>query len=128
MRRSVATNLIFFLKLVCDNPKELFFTMGDTHILLSYTLVSSWMIKDIEKWNNGKIDMFWGGVLLIVLLGLVNYEYMTNESNYFGIYCTKLNTSVGFLIWCTLINSTHIFHFNSKCSLLKLLYTLTILC
>ena len=43
--------------------------------------------------------MFWGGGgPLIVLLGLVNDEYRNNDSNYFGIYCTRLNTSVSFLI------------------------------
>ena len=39
-----------------------------------------------------------GGILLIVLLGLVNGEYWNNGSNYGGIYCTRLYTSVGLLI------------------------------
>ena len=39
-----------------------------------------------------------GGILLILLLGLVNDKYRTNDINYGDIYCTGLDTSVGFLI------------------------------
>ena len=45
-----------------------------------------------------------GGIPLVVLLGLVNGEYWTNDSNYGGIYCTGLDTSVGFLILCMIIH------------------------
>ena len=45
-----------------------------------------------------------GGILLIVLLGLFNGEYWNNGSNYGGIYCTGLDTSVGLLILCMIIN------------------------
>ena len=39
-----------------------------------------------------------GGIQLILLLGLINDEYWTNDSNYGGIYCTVLDTSVSLLI------------------------------
>ena len=45
-----------------------------------------------------------GGVPLIVLLGLVNGEYWTNDINYGGIYCTGLDGSVSLLIWCMIIH------------------------
>ena len=45
-----------------------------------------------------------GGIPLIVLLGLVNGEYWTNDCDYGGIYCTGLYTSVGFLILCMIIH------------------------
>ena len=85
--------------------KGLFFIMGNTHILISYLLVYSFMIKGLEGWNNVKTDMeISGGIQLIVLLGLINDEYWTNDSNYGGIYCTVLDTSVSLLIWYMLIH------------------------
>ena len=57
MRESVAINVIFSLKGICYGPKEVFWNMGDTHILVYYPIVYSCMIKYIEGWNNGKIDM-----------------------------------------------------------------------
>ena len=37
-------------------------------------------------------------VVMIVLLGLVNDEYWTNDRNYGGTYCMLLDTSVSLLI------------------------------
>ena len=83
----------------------MFCIMGDTHILVSYLLVYSCMIKYIEGWNNGKTNMeISGGIQLIVLLGLVNDYYCTNDINYGSIYCTGLDNSVSFLIWYMLIH------------------------
>ena len=45
-----------------------------------------------------------GGITLIVLLGLVNDEYWTDDSNYGGISCTVLYTSVSFLILFMIIH------------------------
>ena len=50
---------IFSLKWRCYGIKEVlvFWNIGDTHIFLSYTIVYSCMIKYIEGWNNGEMDM-----------------------------------------------------------------------
>ena len=48
----------------------------------------------MEKWI---WNILWRGSL-IVLLGLVNDEYWTNDRNYGGTYCMLLDTSVSLLL------------------------------
>ena len=85
--------------------KGLFCIIKDTHILVPYFLVYCCMIKGIEARNNGEIHMeISGGITLIVLLGSVNDEYWTDDSNYGGISCTVLDTSVSFLILFMIIH------------------------
>ena len=107
MRGSIAINVIFSLKWRCYGLKGVlvFWIIGETYIFFSCPIVYSCMIKSIVSWNNGKWvwNIFCRGSL-IVLMGLVNDEYKTNDSNESGTYCMVLDTSVSLLLWCMIIH------------------------
>ena len=60
--------------------------MWNTHIFVSYYIISSKDIKSVEDWNNVQ-EKKGDKIQLKMSVEFVIYEYNTNYNKYCGTYC-----------------------------------------